>query len=173
MDKNNKEVLFIQRGSTKGTTFKISVDGLVCSSLFDTGAQVSCIKYDTVTTLKLVSQISDNSINVRTANGQDIGIKGSVMVNFKTGSSSFMHKFVVCEGLTRPFILGKEFLSHQCFTLGWTNDNKRFAKYRSKIIAVALQDVLDDRIMVSHPVKIPVRNFAMVPTKCPKCFQVE
>ena len=40
-DKNNKEVLFIQTGSTKGTMFKINVDGLVFSSLFDTGAQVS------------------------------------------------------------------------------------------------------------------------------------
>ena len=99
-----------------------------------------------------------------------MGIKGSVMVNFKIGPSSFTHKFVVCEGLTRPFILGKEFLSCHCFTLGWTNDNKRFAEYRSKIIAVASQAVMDDRIMVSHPVKIPARNFAMVPTKCPNMF---
>ena len=29
---------------------------------------------------------------------------------------------------------------------------------------------MDDRIMVSHLVKIPVRNFAMVPTKCPNMF---
>ena len=91
MEQDNKEVLFIQTGSTKGTTFKINVDNLVFSSLFDTGAQVSCIKYDTVATLGLLSKISDNNINVRTANGQDMGIKGSVMVNFKIGPSSFMH----------------------------------------------------------------------------------
>ena len=107
MEQNNKEVLFIQTGSTKGTTFKINVDGLVFSSLFDTGAQVSCIKYDTVAALGLLGQVSDNNINVRTANGQDMGVKGSVMVNFKIGPSSFTHKFIVCEGLTRPFILGE------------------------------------------------------------------
>ena len=39
-----KEVLFIQSGNTKGTTFKIKVNDHVFSSLFDTGAQVSCIK---------------------------------------------------------------------------------------------------------------------------------
>ena len=83
MEENNKEVLFIQKGSTKGTTFKINVYGLVFSSLFDTGAQVSCIKYDTLATPGLLGQISDNNINVRTANGQGMGIKGSVMVNFK------------------------------------------------------------------------------------------
>ena len=89
-------------------------------------AQVSCIKYDIVVTLGLLGQISDKNINVRRENGQDMGIKGSVVVNFKIGSCSFMHKFVVCKGLTRPLILGEEFLSHHCFTLGWTDDKKRF-----------------------------------------------
>ena len=79
------------------------------ASLFDTGAQVGCIKYDTVAALSLLSQICDNNINVRTANGQEMGVKGSVMVNFKIEPSSFTHKFVVYEGLTRPFILGKNF----------------------------------------------------------------
>ena len=99
-----------------------------------------------------------------------MGVKGSVMVSFKIGSCSFTHKFIVCEGLNRPFILGEEFLSHHCFTLGWTDDNKRFAEYKGDIIAVASQAVMDDRIMVACPVRIPVRNFAMVPTKCPNMF---
>ena len=40
-------------------------------------------------------------------------------------------------------------------------------------MAVAFQAVMDDRIMVSWPVKIPVGNFTMVPTKCPDMFQVD
>ena len=165
-----KEVLFIQTGNTKGTTFKIKVNDHVFSSLFDTGAQVSCIKYNTVTALGLLHQISESSTCIRTANGQDVGVKGSVIINFKIGPCSFTHKFMVCEGLTRPFILGEEFLSHHCFKLGWTDNNKRFAKYKSKVIAVASQAVMDDRIMVSHPVRIPARNFSMVPKKCPNMF---
>ena len=42
----------------KGTTFKIKIKDLAFSSLFDTGAQVSCIKYDTVSELDLLHQIS-------------------------------------------------------------------------------------------------------------------
>ena len=144
--------------------------GLVFSSLFDTGAHVSCIKYDMVATLGLLSQIFDNSICIRTANGQDMGIKVSVIVNFKIRLYSFCQKFIVCEGLTRPFILGKELLSQNCFTLGWTDDTKKVAEYRNKVITVASQAVMDDQIMVSHPVKIPVRNFAMFLTKCPNMF---
>ena len=81
----------------------------------DIGTQVSSIKYNTVAALSLLGQISDNNINVRTANGQDMGIKGSVMVNFKIGPSSFAHKSVVCEGLTRPFILGQRISQSSLF----------------------------------------------------------
>ena len=105
-----KEVLFIQAGNTKGTTFKIIVNDHVLSSLFDIGAQVSCITYDTVAALGLLHQINESSTCIRTANGQDIGIKGSIMVNFKIGPCSFMHKFIVCNGITWPFILGQRIL---------------------------------------------------------------
>ena len=68
-----------------------------------------------VVTLGLLGQISDKNINVRTANEQDMGILVAVMVNFTTVPCRFVHRLIVFEGLTRPFILGKEFLSHHCF----------------------------------------------------------
>ena len=126
---------------------------MALASLFDTGAQVSCIKYDTASTLGLLHKLSDSNVNIRTANGHNMGVKGSVMVSFKIGSHSFTHKFIVYEGLNRPFILGEEFLSHHCFTLGWTDDNKRFTEYRGNIITVASQAVMGDKIMLTHPVK--------------------
>ena len=165
-----KEVFIINTGITKGTTFKIKVKDLAFSSLFNTGAQVSCIKYDTVSELELLHQISESSTCIRTANGQDVGVKGSVLVSFQIGPCSFTHRFIVCKGITRPFILGEDFLSHHCFKLDWTDDNKRFAEYKGKALAIALQAVMDDRIMVSHAVWIPARHFAMVPTKCPNMF---
>ena len=45
-----------------------------------------------------------------------------------------------------------------------------FTEYRSEIIAVASQALMDDKIVVSHPVRIPARHFATVPTKCPNMF---
>ena len=99
-----------------------------------------------------------------------MGVKGSIAVSFQIGPCSFTHRFIVCKGITRPFILGEDFLSHHCFKLGWTDDNKRFAEYKGKVIAIASQAIMDDRIMVSRPVCIPVRHFAIVPTKCPNMF---
>ena len=63
--------------------FKIKVHDHVFSSLFDTGAQVSCIKYDTVAALGLLHQISSSSTCIRTANSQDVGVKSSIVVSFK------------------------------------------------------------------------------------------
>ena len=99
-----------------------------------------------------------------------MGVKGSIVVSFKIGLCSFNHKFIVSKGITRPLILGEEFLSHHCFKLGKTDDKKRFAEYRSEVIAVASQAVMDNRIMVSCAVRIPARHFAMVPKKCPNMF---
>ena len=96
---------------------KLKVKDLAFSSLFDTGAQVSCIKYDTVSELDLLHQISESSTCIRAANGQDVGVKGSIVVNFQIGHCSFTHKFIVCNGITRPFVLGEDFLSHHCFKL--------------------------------------------------------
>ena len=76
----------------------------------------------------------------------------------------------MCKGITRPFILGEDSLSRHYFKLGWTDHNKTFAEYKGKVIAVALQVVMDDRIMVSHSVQIPAQHFAIVPTKCSNMF---
>ena len=113
-----KEVFVINTGKMKGTTFKIKVKDLAFSSLFDTGAQVSCIKYDTVSELDLLHQISESSTCIRTANGQDVGVKGSIVVSFQIGSCSFTHRFIVCKGITRPFILGGRLPKSSLFQIG-------------------------------------------------------
>ena len=99
-----KEVFVINTGKMKVTTFKIKVKDLAYSSLFDTGAQVSCIKYDTVSELDILHQISESSTCIRTANGQDVGVKGSIVASFQIGPCSFTYRFIVCKGITRPFI---------------------------------------------------------------------
>ena len=167
-----KEIFFINTGKTKGTTFKIKVKDLVFSSLFDTGAQVSCIKYDNChAEMGLLHQISGSSTCIRTANGQNVGVRGSIVVNFKIGPCNLTHKFIVCKGITRHFILGEEFLSHHCFKLGWTDEDKRFAEYKDEVIAVASQAAMDDRISgFLHTVQIPARHFTMVPKKYQNMF---
>ena len=54
-----------------------------------------------------------------------MGILGHVMVTFKLGKQSFTHKFFVCRFLTRPFILGEDYLSKNCNVhgVGWKQES--------------------------------------------------
>ena len=140
-----KEVFFINQGRTRGTTFKIDTGGYVFSCLFDTGAKVSCMNVETCTALSLLHNVSDTNTQVNTASGQDMGIIGHVMVTFKLGKQSFTHKFLVCRFLTRPFILGKDYLSKNCMCMEW-DGNKRAISCMSNVLVVASQEVMEETI---------------------------
>ena len=104
--KDSSQVFTINKGTEQGTTFKIDTGGFIFSCLFDSGAEISCMNMDTVATLGLLGKLTQSSVTVNMAHGQNMGVAGDVKVNFKIGRMySFTHRFVVCENLTRPFIL--------------------------------------------------------------------
>ena len=89
---SGNNVYTLDTGKTRGTTFKIDPGGYIFSCLFDSGAEISCINMETVTTLGLTSQITPSSISVNIANGDHMRVAGDVRVNFKIGRKfSFTH----------------------------------------------------------------------------------
>ena len=164
-----KEVFFINQGRTRGTTFKIDTGGYVFSCLFDTGAEVSCMNMETCTALGLLHSISDTNTQVNTVSGQDMGIVGHVMVTFKLGKQSFTHKFLVCRFLTRPFILGEDYLSKNCMCMEW-DGNKRAISYMSNVLVIASQEVMEEPLKLCNAIKIPARSFVVAPTYCSQMF---
>ena len=67
---------------------------------------------EAIAALGLLGNITNSSVTVNRASGQNMGVAGDVYITFKIGKKySFTHKFVVCEFLSRPFILGEDFLS--------------------------------------------------------------
>ena len=79
----------------------------------------------TCTALGLLHNVSDTNTQVNTVSGQDMGVIGHVMVTFKLGKQSFTHKFLVCRFLTRPFILGEDYLSKKLHVhgMGWKKES--------------------------------------------------
>ena len=101
---SSSEVYTINKGTTRGTTFKIVTGGLVFSCLFDSGAEISCMNMDTVATLGLLGNLTQSSVTVNMASRQNMGIAGDVKLNFKIGKKhSFTHTFGVCENLDHSF----------------------------------------------------------------------
>ena len=78
--------------------------------------------------------------------------------------------FVVCENLTRPFILGANFMSKHYMKLGWAPGRKRTLGYLDKTIAVASQEVTNEPLVLRNSIRIPPRNCAMVPAYCTQMF---
>ena len=122
-------VYTIDMGKKQGTTFKIDTGGYVFSCFFESGAEISCMNMDTVTTLGLISKMVDSSVTINTASGQNMGVAGDIYISFKIGRSySFTHRFIVCKCLSRPFILG-DFMSKHYMKLGWAPGKKRTLGY--------------------------------------------
>ena len=114
---------------------------------------------DTVATLGLLSKMTDSSVTVNTARGQNMGVAGDINMMFKIGKTySFTHRFVVCECLSRPFILGEDFLSKHYMTLGWAPGKKRTLGYLSETIAVASQEVTNEPLILRNSIRIPTVN---------------
>ena len=105
-----------------------------------------------------------STILVNTANGDHMGVAGDICVNFKIGRKfSFNHRFVVCERLSRPFIIGEDFMRKHYMTLQWIPDNKYTLGFQGQTIAVASQAVLDELLRPRNAIKIPPRSTVMAP----------
>ena len=161
----------IDKGMARGTTFKIDTGGFVFSCLFDSGAEICCMNMDTLAPLGLLGKLTRRSVTVNTAGGQNMGVAGDLQVNFKIGRKySFAQMFVVCENLTRPFILGANFMSKHYMKLGWAPDKKRTLGSLDKTIAVASQEITNDPLALRNSIRIPARNSAVVLAYCAQMF---
>ena len=126
---------------------------------------------DTVATLGLLGKLTQSSITVNMASRQNMGIAGDVRITFKIGRKySFTHRFVVCENLSRPFILGANFMSEHYMKLGWAPGRKRTLGYLDETITVASQEVTNEPLVLRNSIRIPARNCAVVPVYCAQMF---
>ena len=117
---------------------------------------------DTVAALGIL-RLMQSCVTVNMVSGQNMGIAGDVRITFKIGRKySFTHKFVVCENLTRPFILGADFMSQHYMKLGWAPGKKRTLGYSDETIAVASQQVTNESLVLRNSIRIPARNCAVV-----------
>ena len=126
---------------------------------------------DTVSALGLLGSLTQSSVTVNMASRQNMGIAGDVRVSFKIGKKyTFTHRFVVCENLTRPFILGVNFMSQHYMKLGWAPGKKRTLGYLDGTIVVASQKVTNEPLVLRNSIRTPVRICAVVPGYCAQMF---
>ena len=129
---NHTEEVII--GSEQGTTFPTKVGTTMCNALIDTSATRSCMSE------KYYSIIQN--INVRSVTGSNLAPLGMVDCTFELGKAKFRSDFIVCKNLTRPLILGRDFLIRNQVSVKYSEEEKCILDYQQQELIASL-DVED------------------------------
>ena len=89
----------------------------MCNALVDTGAIRCCISekyYQNLPSTKIHHQ---RNVSVRSATGSNLTPLGLINCSFELGKIRFNSDLIVCRNLTRPLILGRDFLIQNHITV--------------------------------------------------------
>ena len=114
-DINHTEEVII--GMEQGTTFPTKIGTSMCNALNDTGATRSCISEKYYQNLLLTKIHHLRNIGVRSATGSNLTPLGLINCSFELGKIRFNSDLIVCRNLTRPLILGRDFLIQNHITV--------------------------------------------------------
>ena len=89
----------------------------MCNALIDTGATRSCISEKYFQSLPLTKIHFIRNISVRSATGSNLTPFGLINCSFELGKIRFNSDLIVCRNLTKPLILGRDFLIQNHITV--------------------------------------------------------
>ena len=152
-------------GSEQGTTFPTKVGSTLCNALIDTGATKSCMSESYYKTLQLNSIRSVVNTRVRSATGSNLSPLGIVNCPLKLGSTTFVNDFIVCQNLTRPLILGKDFLMKNQITVRYAENGKCILNFQQEEMVATIDITNNPQLKTSTKVLLPGRTLAVIQVK--------
>ena len=152
-------------GSEQGTTFPTKVGSTLCNTLIDTGATKSCMSESYYKTLHLDSIHSVVNTRVKSTTGSNLSPLGIVNCSLKLGNTTFVIDFIVCQNLTRPLILGKDFLMKNQITVCYANNGKCVLNFQQEEMVAALEITNTPQLKTTTSVLLPGRTLAVIQVK--------
>ena len=143
-------------GSTEGTVFLTSIRQTKINSLFDTGATKSVMSGEMYKRLKLGPLDTKGLPKVVGADGTSLGAMGRISCEISIGERTFKQTFLVCQNITRPVILGKDFARDNCAGVHWTENNTR-------MLTINLEKLIETPELI--PTKKQVRRITQESSK--------
>ena len=104
-------------GMEQGTMFPTKIGTSMCNAIIDTSATKSCISEKYYQSLSLTKIQFIQNISVKSATGSNLMPLGLINCSFELGKIRFNGDFIVCKHLTRPLILGRDFLIQNHITV--------------------------------------------------------
>ena len=157
---NHAEEVVIR--SEQGTTFPTKVGSTLCNALIDTGATRSCMSEAYYQKLHLNKICLLSNIHVRSATGSNLSPLGIVDCTFELGKTAFTSDFIVCKNLTRPLILGRDFLMRNQVTVRYSEDRKCILDYHQEELIASLEIENKPQLRATASVLLPGRTLAVI-----------
>ena len=149
-------------GSEQGTTFPTKVGSTLCHALIDTGATRSCMSETYYRTLQINSIHSLSNTHVRSATVSNLSPLGIVNCTFELGKTVFINDFIVCQNLTRPLILGRDFLMRNHVTVRYSEDGKCILNCNQEELIATLDITSNPQLRMTTSVLLTGRTLAVI-----------
>ena len=122
----------------QGTTFPTKIGTTICNALIDTGTTRSCMIEKYYKKLQLANIHLSQNVNVKLATGSNLASVGLVNCTFELGKTEFSSEFTVCKNLTRPLILGTDFLIQNHVSVRYSENGKCILDYQQQELIASL-----------------------------------
>ena len=150
LDINHTEEVII--GTEQGTTFPTKIGTSMCNALIDTGATRSCISEKYYQNLPSIKICHLRNISVRSAKGSNLTPLGLINCSFELGKIRFSSELIVCRNLTRPIILGRDFLIQNHITVQYADDGKCILDYQQHELIASIDVKVKPQLIMTHSV---------------------
>ena len=149
-------------GSEQGTTFPTKIGTTMCNALIDTGATRSCMSEKYYKKLQLVKILLLQNVNVKSATGSNLAPVGLVNCTFELGKAKFSSDFIVCKNLTRPLILGRDFLIRNHVSVRYSENGKCILDYQQQELIASLNVENKPQLSLANSMTLPGRTLAII-----------
>ena len=157
---NHTEEVIIE--SEQGTTFPTKIGTMMCNALIDSGATRSCMSKKYYKKLQLAKFHLLQNVNVKLATGSNLAPVGLVNCTFKLGKTKFNSEFIVCKNLTRPLILGRDFLIQNHVSVRYSENGKCILDYQQEELIASLNVENKPQISLANSMTLPGRALALI-----------
>ena len=107
-----------------------------------------------------------HKLQVRTASGSSLCSTGTITCDFKLGKQPFSFEFIVCRGLSRPCILGLDFLRKYKIGIGWSPNGKFQLDLHQQVLVKSIKVYMSGPTLQTRQcITIPSRSLMVLNAK--------
>ena len=100
--------------------------------------------------------------SVKSATGSNLTPLGMIHCSFELGKITFNSNLIVCRNLTRPLILGRDFLLQHHITVCYVADGRCILDYQQHELIASIDIDNKPQLNMSYSVTIPERMLAII-----------